>query len=73
MAVTWAMYSPDFAQWKCQVSPGRTMTLPGGWALTSDRLHVTQLRDSRYAYKSKGPAVMVVCPTSMRYPSGSRM
>ena len=26
-----------------------------------------------YVYKSSGPAVMVVCPTSMRYPSGSRM
>jgi hypothetical protein len=26
-----------------------------------------------HAYKSSGPAVTVVCPTSMRYPSGSRM
>src|SRR6516225_7577886 len=26
MADTWVMYSPDFAQWKCQVSPGSTMT-----------------------------------------------
>jgi hypothetical protein len=26
-----------------------------------------------HAYTSSGPAVMVVCPTSMRYPSGSRM
>ena len=34
MAVTWVTYSPDFAQWKCQVSPGRTMTLPGGYAFT---------------------------------------
>ena len=32
MAVTWVTYSPDFAQWKCQVSPGRTTTLPGGYA-----------------------------------------
>jgi len=30
MAVTWVTYSPDFAQWKCQVSPGRIITLPGG-------------------------------------------
>jgi len=29
MAVTWVTYSPDFAQWKCQVSPGITMTLAG--------------------------------------------
>ena len=28
--VIWVMYSPDFAQWKCQVSPGRTTTAPGG-------------------------------------------
>src|SRR5580704_11954934 len=34
MAVTWVTYSPDFAQWKCQVSPGRTTTLPGGYAST---------------------------------------
>jgi hypothetical protein len=26
-----------------------------------------------YTYRSRGPAVIVVCPTSMRYPSGSRM
>ena len=32
MAVTWVMYSPDFAQWKWAVLPGRTMTLPGGYA-----------------------------------------
>jgi hypothetical protein len=34
MAVTWVTYSPDFAQWKWDVLPGRTMTLPGGYALT---------------------------------------
>src|ERR1700733_689826 len=34
IAVTCVTYSPDFAQWKCQVSPGRTMTLPGGYAST---------------------------------------
>ena len=31
-AVTWVMYSPDFAQWKCGVPPGRAMTAPGGYA-----------------------------------------
>src|SRR3977135_2221995 len=30
MAVTWVTYSPDFAQWKWGVPPGRTMTAPGG-------------------------------------------
>lgn len=25
---------PDFAQWKCAVSPGNTTTLPGGKAVT---------------------------------------
>ena len=30
IAITCVTYSPDFAQWKCQVSPGKTMTLPGG-------------------------------------------
>ena len=30
IAETWVTYSPDFAQWKCHVSPGSTMTLPGG-------------------------------------------
>src|SRR4029077_2293047 len=30
--VTWVMYSPDLAQWKWKVSPGRTRTLPGGYA-----------------------------------------
>jgi hypothetical protein len=34
MAVTWVTYSPDFAQWKWDVSPGRTITLPGGYATT---------------------------------------
>src|SRR2546429_1196959 len=34
MAVTWVTYSPDFAQWKWDVLPGRTMTLPGGYAST---------------------------------------
>jgi hypothetical protein len=35
---------------------------------------VLRLRFTKsYAYKSRGPAVMVVCPTSMRYPSGSRI
>jgi hypothetical protein len=34
MAVTWVTYSPDFAQWKWDVFPGRTMTLPGGYAST---------------------------------------
>jgi hypothetical protein len=28
---------------------------------------------SRYEYKSSGAAVIVVCPTSIKYPSGSRM
>jgi len=28
---------------------------------------------SRYTYKSRGPLVMVVCPTSIKYSSGSRM
>src|SRR5580658_9290175 len=32
IAVTCVMYSLDFAQWKWDVSPGRTMTLPGGYA-----------------------------------------
>jgi hypothetical protein len=30
IAVTWVTYSPDRAQWKCGVPPGRTMTAPGG-------------------------------------------
>ena len=34
MAVTWVTYSPDFAQWKWDVLPGRTITLPGGYAST---------------------------------------
>src|SRR6266568_3818266 len=34
MAVTWVTYSPDFAQWKWDVLPGRTMTLPAGYAST---------------------------------------
>jgi len=34
MPVTSVTYSPDFAQWKCQVSPGRTITAPGGYAFT---------------------------------------
>ena len=32
MPLTCEMYSPDFAQWKCGVLPGRTITLPGGYA-----------------------------------------
>src|ERR1700689_5239953 len=32
IAVTCVMYSLDFAQWKWDVLPGRTMTLPGGYA-----------------------------------------
>ena len=34
MAVICITYSPDFAQWKCHVSPGRTITQPGGYACT---------------------------------------
>src|SRR6476646_4366240 len=34
MAVTWVTYSPDFAQWKWDGLPGRTMTLPGGYGST---------------------------------------
>src|SRR5882757_5342445 len=30
IAVTCVTYSPDFAQWKCGVSPGRTTRQPGG-------------------------------------------
>jgi hypothetical protein len=30
MAFTCVMYSPDLAQWKCEVWPGRTITVPGG-------------------------------------------
>jgi hypothetical protein len=30
MAVTCVTYSPDFAQWKWDVLPGRMTTLPGG-------------------------------------------
>jgi hypothetical protein len=30
MALTWATCSPDFAQWKRHVSPGRTTRLRGG-------------------------------------------
>jgi hypothetical protein len=29
-SVTCVTYSPDFAQWKWHVSPGSTITLPGG-------------------------------------------
>ena len=32
IAVTCVTYSPDIAQWKWGVSPGRTRTLPGGYA-----------------------------------------
>jgi carbamate kinase len=32
IAVTCVTYSPDFAQWKCGVPAGRTMTAPGGYA-----------------------------------------
>jgi hypothetical protein len=29
-AMIWLTYSPDFAQWKCGVFPGSTMTDPSG-------------------------------------------
>src|SRR5437899_1391206 len=32
IAVTCATYSPDLAQWKWDVSPGRTITVPGAYA-----------------------------------------
>src|SRR5690348_8919029 len=28
--MTWVTYSPDRAQWKCDVLPGKRTTLPGG-------------------------------------------
>src|SRR5262249_2826461 len=34
IAVTCVTYSPDFAQWKWDVLPGSTITLPGGNACT---------------------------------------
>ena len=50
MAVTCVTYSPDFAQWKCHVLPGRTTTLPGGCALRSsgsNRVAQADVKDAR--------------------------
>jgi hypothetical protein len=50
MAVTRVTYSPDFAQWKCHVSPGKTTTLPGGYALSfsvSNRSPQTDVKATR--------------------------
>jgi nitroimidazol reductase NimA-like FMN-containing flavoprotein (pyridoxamine 5'-phosphate oxidase superfamily) len=46
------------------------------WVSEPDSRHSREIEaDLRvsYTYKSSGAAVIVVCPTSIRYPSGSRM